>query len=553
MTRITRKSNEIISRNQLQLKQRMGKRRINDLGTTLALFLLLPSTQVEGFVPTSDFAHKYASKGYAELKSDLLYDRYVQHLQPYQMRNLPSNPRRSFLMAGSGESKEKQKIIKQEHIEHSDMSSNVSSIEMRSMSILGLAFTTFILYSLTTDNFEFQMDFLNFSPAEEEFSLIDIEQETLAEVETMTQKVLGSAVPETATDVLSLVFGEGLAGSIGAVANVCVGILLRLREEGKLGYGPEINSENMTNKAILKSKTSEKNIAENVDSNVESSTQEDYYTAAVADGDYFLTRAAALPLLDDVGVSGPTATIVSVLIATVPYELIKLNARRQKWLNSLSDESEPESNEIDLPEKNPFQIDVVDIFADTTKWLEYTVLSNDFSSKLFPQNLVLESSSFGFLAAFSSQVYADILYRFTEYGPEEAKIRAKTRSMDEWISLYVSKCFASATLFGVYEYARYPIARFFQSVLTGGVDSCMGSSEFDVCIETFMIDNPPSEMASTEAQLRALFAAMAGLGDRVGVRFGELENGIGMDNFEGNLRGLAVSFYSIANHFLPLY
>jgi len=68
-------------------------------------------------------------------------------------------------------------------------------------------------------------------------------------------------------------------------------------------------------------------------------------------------------------------------------------------------------------------------------------------------------------------------------------------------------------LFGAFEYERFPISQFFQDILLGGVDNFVGSREFDICLETYLIDNPPNEIASTEAQLRVLFTAMVGLTD----------------------------------------
>ena len=441
------------------------------------------------------------------------------------------------------------------HVQDIRKQPHISSLEMTSMSFLGIAITSFILFSLTTDQFD--LNFITDSSSEiKEFNLEAVEQETLMEMEVVTQRVLDSAVPDTATDVVSLVLGEGIAGSIGALANVGVALLLKLREQGKLGF--QFNQQTQPfNKEQKQNSINEKKSNENIaigNINQGRITSETFYSEAVADGDYFLTRAAVLPLLEGVGISSAAATIVSVLFATIPYEFIKLNNRRKQIQQRQKGLTEKQLKDSVASSSPAIEIDIVDVFADTTKWLEYTVLSSDFNSRLFPGNSILESAAYGFLAAFSSQVYADILYRYTEYGLKSAKESAKNRTIDDWISVYVSKCFSSATLFGVYEYARLPISRFFQAVLTGGVDSCMGSKEFDICMETFMIDNPPSEIASTEAQLRALFTAMVGLGDRVGVRFGEGFGDIfAVDNLEGNFRGLVVSFYSIISHFLPLY
>lgn len=254
-----------------------------------------------------------------------------------------------------------------------------------------------------------------------------------------------------------------------------------------------------------------------------------------------------------------------MLFASIPYEFIKLNSQRKQQLKkqeeaqaaarAISEINQVNGAAVKVEKPQHMEIDFVDIFSDVIKWVEYSVLTDDFGGKLVPGNIILESAGYGFLAAFSSQIYADKLYRFTDYGPKKVKLAARNRTINEWISLYVTKCFSSATLFGVYEFATEPIQKFFQSVLTGGVDSCMGSNEFDMCIETFMADNPPTDIASTEAQLRALLIAMLGLGDRIGLGFleGFSDDFFVIDNLQGNVRSIAVSLYSVISHFLPLY
>lgn len=435
----------------------------------------------------------------------------------------------------------KSELLEQKH-------ETISRREMTNMSILGVAFTGFLFFSLTNDpssDFSFEKVF---SSSNNEFNLEAVEKETLMEVETVTQRVLNSAIPASATDVVSVAFGEGVAGSIGALLNVAIIYVMELMKRNNVDESASLDSE--SNRIFMKQGQSSSKITSKRKGEINESgaattslTPETAsgITEAVADGDYFLTRAAALPLLGGIGIPAPIASVVSVLFATIPYEFIKLYSRRQQI----------EENK-DSAKKEGLEIDFVDIFADTTKWLEYTVLSSDFETKFIPGNPIIESASYGALAAFSSQMYADMLYRYTDYGSKTAKANAANRTSNDFASIYFSKALKGAILFGTYEYARLPITRFFQSILTGGVDSCMGSSEFDVCIETFFEDNPPSDIASTEAQLRALFTALVGLGDRVGLSFNG-DDFFVVDNLEGNVRSLAVSFYSLLNHFLPLY
>lgn len=483
----------------------------------------------------------------------------------------------------------------------------ITRLEMTSMSLLGLGLTAFILVSLTLSQDELQGVFKNvfsfpdsvpasgfgensknaltgisqslssLSPSGIDGNVGDAasnlaavvmeeeqlsgEEKALGEIEFLAaQRLLNSAVPETATDVFSLVLGEGIAGSIGAIANGVVILILKLRENNMLSTS-YISNVFDTKESKVNSYIDEESATDDTSSPRKTSSlnANKFYSDALRDGDYFLTRAAAFSLLEGVGISESFANILGTLFAVIPAQIIKINSNRRLQQQSnfegstglFSPSSEAKSNEEGIDD-DEFEIDFVEFFADTTKWLEYSVLSSDFTRTVFPGNPTLESASFGFLAAFSSQVYADILYRYTDYGPQKVKNAALQRSSDEWISLYVSKCFSSAALFGVYEYMRSPITRFFQSVLTGGVDSCLGSDDFDMCIETFRIDNPPTDIATTEAQLRALFTAMLNLFDRIGINF----DGLGilnLENAEGDVRGLVVSFYSILNHFLPLY
>ena len=348
-------------------------------------------------------------------------------------------------------------------------------------------------------------------------------------------------------------------------------------------------------------------------------------TEAVADSDYFITRAAALPLFEALGIPPIAATLASVLLATVPYEFIKISAKQKRGrdeenrlMNALLEEERerrtmegkkrmglfgPLLSNVDkgsstgddigqslnskenkgrkltvlssLPlassersksltttmptttatinvdtETSPKKVvpgtanavDFVELFSDITKWLEYDVLSNDFSRKLtwnnMPINSGLESAIFGFLAALSSQLYADLIYRNSEYGLESNREESRNRSLEGWASLYSTKCLSAAALFGVYETVRIPVSTFISNLLTGGVDSCLGSKDFDLCLETYMIDNPADP--TREAQIRSVIVAAINLIDRINL---DLNNG-NVDVTEFG-RSLAVQLYSL--------
>ena len=253
------------------------------------------------------------------------------------------------------------------------------------------------------------------------------------------------------------------------------------------------------------------------------------------------------------------ATIASVLFATIPYEIVKFGARQRQ---KISDENEalqklleeslgknkrkkndklpmistirfpqgsPASSNPSLPGPSPKQeslrlsvdleslkpvedgktsnVDLVDFFSDITKWLEYDILKNDFSGRLMMDGLPLfpgvEGALFGAVSSLSAQLYADILYVYFGFGPEEIQAKVKARTADEWSAIYLSRIIVGATLFGVYEAVQIPLTSFISALLSGGVNGCIESQDYNMCIETYLAGNPPEE-ASPEAQVRAL-------------------------------------------------
>uniref|UniRef100_A0A7S1Z2J1 Uncharacterized protein n=1 Tax=Trieres chinensis TaxID=1514140 RepID=A0A7S1Z2J1_TRICV len=380
---------------------------------------------------------------------------------------------------------------------------------------------------------------------------LGIVEEGVEELEVITRTIVSTLVPQSATDVFAVALGEGIAGVIGAISTWGIGLLLRLRTDAnaaavaatnavdeamKIGVGQTFGSNLLT-------RASQPNVGGN-------KMFDGLLSEAIADGDYFLTRAAAIPLLESVGIPRFAATLASVALATIPYELIKITnqqrkmreeedrlfdellgkqkkeeAKRLPWLAngrrkdkkmksflptetiSLDVTSSPGNwTTISSPAN---EVDFVQIFADVTKWLEYDVLTNDFSGVLTFRGQVLdsgvESAVFGFLAVMSSQLYADNLYLYSDYGTKEATNEARNRKPETWASLYSTKCLNGAALFGVYETVRLPISKFIQTLLTGGVDGCIGSGDYELCVETYLVDNPTGE--SVEAEFRALFAA----------------------------------------------
>ncbi|CAB9507629.1 expressed unknown protein [Seminavis robusta] len=163
----------------------------------------------------------------------------------------------------------------------------------------------------------------------------------------------------------------------------------------------------------------------------------------------------------------------------------------------------------DMPLRAP-TIDGVEVFADTCKWLSYSLLMKDFSGTLSVGGEFLgpglESGFYGLLATLTSQIYADFLYVTARAGPVEQQEKARSRTAPEWISLYVRKSISAFTLFGVYATVQLPVLIAVNALLSGGIDSCVGSTDLDLCMETYYTLNPPS--ADIAAELRALVTTL---------------------------------------------
>jgi hypothetical protein len=185
-------------------------------------------------------------------------------------------------------------------------------------------------------------------------------------------------------------------------------------------------------------------------------------------------------------------------------------------------------------------IDVPEILADVIKWLEFDILRTDFGGAILgaSANPGLESAVFGFLAGLSSQLYLDVVRTYTDYGPEDKRLEARTRTIAGWASLYSSECLSTAALFGVYETVKNPVSLFVTGVLSRGVDGCLGSTDIQMCLETYMQDNPAE--ATLEAQVRSLVTALVSLWDRV-----ELDGAFETQEFT---RAAVVQLYNIINH-----
>ena len=292
-------------------------------------------------------------------------------------------------------------------IEAEDALSKRKKNEMMVMSAASFTLAVGVIYALASSSPELVTpQEINESINESENVVKDLLKEGGAEkLEFATRNIVGQVLPNSAEDIIAISIGEGIAGVIGAFATWLLGLGLNFSEEGM------------------------------------GETMEELYSEAVADGDYFLTRAAAQPLLEGIGVPLFFASLLSVLIATVPYEVVKVQSQKQKndmeeqrLLNLLLEEEanrkqnmsvidevsnnvfdfinrlnvretnfdevfeeieeEPDINELQKERLKTAQesLDYVELFADLTKWLEYDVLISNYRGVLALPNGQLLSS-----------------------------------------------------------------------------------------------------------------------------------------------------------------
>jgi len=456
--------------------------------------------------------------------------------------------------------------------------------EMMVMSAVSFALAVGVVYALASST----PDMIEPSDLKESESVVrDLMREGNVErLEIATRNIVGTVLPQSAEDVIAVSIGEGIAGAIGAFATWLLGVVLNLKSDEDFVVTPVnmgISGLESTKRDIGTERLGRRNKVNEL------------LSGAVADGDYFLTRAAAQPLLEAVGIPIFAASLASVLIATLPYEAVKLTSQKRRTemeeemlLQMLLEEEESRrkdmtvvdtvSNKIfgfiqkmnvqrtdddvgedDLVIDEEFDMihqkldkvpafDYVELFADLTKWLEYDVLITNYRGVLaLPNGQMLttgwESAIFGLLAALSSQLYTDVLYLYSDFGNPLKREMTINRSLEGWASVYATKCLSAATLFGVYEAVREPTSRFVSSLVSGGVGGCTGSRDYDLCMETYLVSNPPA--ATLQAEFRALAVSAMNWVDN----FSWLLPLNDQETFDSFVRGMAVSLYSVLRFF----
>lgn len=419
-----------------------------------------------------------------------------------------------------------QRLDKMKEAEFSSQS-NMSNMEMMTMSAVSVALAVSVVYSLASSAPDVSTLTDAISGSEKELLLdrseIGLDSRLGIAAAKPLSVIVGTVLPQSADDVIAVSIGEGIAGAIGAVATWLLGMVLKFRGGG-LEQFIEL-SEMEREKAMMRG---------------------ELVSGAVADGDYFLTRAAAQPLFEAVGLPIFLASLASVLVANIPYQAIKLSSQKQmeqekekalleillqeeavrqrdfsavdRFSISMSDffdrlnvraryddEEDEFSDEAlqralmeeqkqriqDVKDSAP-KLDGIELFADITKWLEYDVLVNNYRGILaLPDGTMIgpgwESAVFGFMAALSSQLYTDVLYIYSDFGNPEKREKTLNRPLELWASIYTTKCLSAATLFGTYEALRSPISSFCAQIISGAYSGCMGSDDYEICQESYML------------------------------------------------------------------
>ena len=145
------------------------------------------------------------------------------------------------------------------------------------------------------------------------------------------------------------------------------------------------------------------------------------------------------------------------------------------------------------------------------------------------------------LAALSSQLYTDVLYLYSDFGNPIKRDKTISRTIEGWASLYATKCLSAATLFGVYEFVRAPTSRLVSQLVSGGYGGCVGSEDFDLCMDTYLIDNPANAAVTFQADFRAFAVSTMNWMDNL-TWILPLND---QETFASFVRGLAVSSYSV--------
>ena len=178
-----------------------------------------------------------------------------------------------------------------------------------------------------------------------------------------TDNIIDIAMPplNSPSEAVIMTLGEGIAGIIGSIASFCLSLAVMYNNnqksktdntgerkasgQGGIDDERELAMTKATNDIVKKINfnsnqltptTPKKSIFDTLDTTgtlsttIAGSTSTTPAEEAVAGSDFFLAQAATLSIAESIGLSPFYASIVSVLLATIPYELIKVSSRRAR-------------------------------------------------------------------------------------------------------------------------------------------------------------------------------------------------------------------------------
>ena len=362
--------------------------------------------------------------------------------------------------------------------------------------------------------------------------------------EELGSNILEAAFPLTATDAVTGALGEATAGIAAAFSSLILSSFL----SNMMKRPEKLNTPDQGDPLLEATNDPQiMNLKQQVIEQQGKLQSRDLGRKAIANGDFFVAQAAALPLLESVGLPPSFATLAAVLLAAVPAEIVNVLGRQRiekdrRMLEFIIDQEEETRKSLEKPfplnlifplqaeelaeelrkkRERTMQPDSslmneglwVEIISDLIKWLSYGVLSTDFQGMMTYNGLPLfpglESAWYGVIAGLCAQIYADTFSTVFGFGGQTKRQEVLSRSLLKWVATYLLEAVSAGVLFGVYEFAQIPATAVVSAVLSGAADNCSGSQDFNLCMETYLVYNPPG--ASPEAQLRSLVTTIVSL------------------------------------------
>ena len=333
----------------------------------------------------------------------------------------------------------------------------------------------------------------------------------------VAEVVVGEALPNSLPDAVAVALSEGFAGGVSSLLLLLSSVTINAGRRAAMRIFQKGDADAGSGGADVGG------MDEDMD---------DDFSEAVANADFFYAKSAVTATLEAAEV--PLAPVLGVVLAQVPYQLSKARARAKGGVGQLEEQQKENgggarrfaadfaarfqqrrtgksketaaaadgASDRESMKKgavNFMGIDGVDTVADLIKWLEYDVLVADyadFSYDFLPQAQVeslsgVTSGFFGAVAALSSQIYRDATLS-AGYGTDAARAELAARDARAWVITYARTVASSAVLFGGYETLRKPLTTSALAYFSGGAEACIGSSQYDACVDVYLLDAVPS-------------------------------------------------------------